>query len=326
MPKKISQKILSDKNNVFSGDNTFSGNNSFTGTNTYTGSNVHQGEQTFTDTAGTGAGVIKTVQAQGLTVKTTLPTTTGAAGGSLAVTGAAGAAGATTTAGGAGAAATVTAGAGGAKAGTGAAVGGAGGAAGLVAGAGGDTASSGSDAAGAGGSASVTAGTGGNATAGTGNGGAGGNVILTAGTGGTTTGGTAGVNGMIFNRSVQTRKQGNPTAEIGVATITIADMLTGIITISHSTGGTVALTTDVGTAITAGLPSAFAAGDSFDFTIINLSAAAADTATLTAGISGVTLVGAVEIPSAHATTIVNSSMTFRLRKTGADTYIIYRVG
>lgn len=120
--------------------------------------------------------------------------------------------------------------------------------------------------------------------------------------------------------------QGAPVAKTGASTLTIADMLSGIVTLTQSTGATVALTTDTGAAISAGLPSDFAVGDSFEFTIINLSSASADTGTLTAGVSGVTLVGAVIIPSAHSTTIADSSMTFRVRKTATDTYIIYNLG
>lgn len=326
MPKSNLQKQIFKGNTVFLGDQTMTGAVSQTGNQTITGDQTVNGNLICSNAAGTGAGTIKSVAGQALAVSTTISGTTGTAGAAMTVTGAAGAAGATTTAGGAGGAATITAGAGGAKSGTGAAAGGAGAAASLIAGVGGATASSGTDAGGAGGGIVITAAVGGAASAGTGNGGAGGSVVITAGLGGATTGGTAGVNGLIYNRSRNTVYQGAPTAETGVATLTIADMLSGIITITHSTGGTVALTTDIGSAISAGLPSSFAVSDSFDFTVINLSSAAADTATLTAGASGVSIVGAVIIPSAHSTTIVNSSMTFRCRKSASDTYVIYRVG
>lgn len=131
------------------------------------------------------------------------------------------------------------------------------------------------------------------------------------------------LSGSVYKRGFETKAQGAPTAKTGAATISVADMLTGIVTLSQSTSATVALTTDTGTAIDAGVT--MSAGDSFDFTIINLSAAAADTGTLTAGASGVTLVGRVIIPSAHSTTIANSSMTFRVRKTASNTFIIYAI-
>jgi hypothetical protein len=122
------------------------------------------------------------------------------------------------------------------------------------------------------------------------------------------------------------KRQPTPAAKTGAATVTIADMLKGIITLSQSTGATVALTTNTGAEIEAGLPPGFAVGDSFDFSIINISAAALDTGTLTAGASGVTIVGAVIIPSGHSTTIASSSMHYRVLKTGTETYVIYRVG
>lgn len=133
----------------------------------------------------------------------------------------------------------------------------------------------------------------------------------------------ASFSGNVFTRAVFTKKQGAVTAETGAATITIADMLTGVVTITQSTGATVALTTDTGALIQSGLPTDFAINDSFEFTVINLSAAAVDTATITAGASGVTIVGAVIVPSAHSTTIVNSSKTYRVRKTAANTFVIY---
>lgn len=125
----------------------------------------------------------------------------------------------------------------------------------------------------------------------------------------------------VYKRGFETQAQATPTAETAAATLTIAKMLTKIITISHSTGATAALTTDTGAAIEAGVT--MAAGDSFDFTVINLSAAALDTVTLTAGASGVTLVGRVITPSAHATTVADSSTTYRVLKTSTNNYTIY---
>jgi hypothetical protein len=325
MPGKIRRKTYFTGDIEFSGDNDYTGNQTVTGNQTITGDQTVNGDIIGSNSAGTGAGTIRGIQAQALTVKTQLPTTTGAAGGTLAVTGATGAAGATTTAGGAGAAVTITSGSGGAKSGTGAAAGGAAGTLSLISGTGGATASSGTDAGGVGAKIAITAGNGGASSAGTGNGGDAGSIVITAGTGGTTTGGTAGLDGVILNKSLVCKKQGDPVAETGVATLSAADLLSGIITITHTTGATVALTTCTGAQLDAALPADFGNNDSFDFSIINLSAAAADTATLTAGAPGITLVGAVIIPSAHSTTIVNSSMTFRARKTASDTFTIYRI-
>lgn len=132
--------------------------------------------------------------------------------------------------------------------------------------------------------------------------------------------------GKTFLRDQVFKEQGAPAALTGAATLTTAQMLGGLITLTQSTGATVAITTPTGAVIESDLDRAGLAmevNDSFDFTIINLSSASADTGTLTAGASGVTLVGAVIIPSSHSTTIVNSSKTYRVRKTAANTYSIY---
>jgi hypothetical protein len=121
--------------------------------------------------------------------------------------------------------------------------------------------------------------------------------------------------------------QGAPTAETGAATITIADILSGIVTITQSTGATVALTVDTGTAMDTGMPASFGIGQYIDWTVINLSAAAADTATVTTA-SGHTLVGTMIVQSAHASTglLYGNSVTFRSRRTAANTWITYRAG
>ena len=128
-----------------------------------------------------------------------------------------------------------------------------------------------------------------------------------------------------FNRGLVVKTQAAPVAETTAATLTVADLLTGMITVTHTAGATQAYTTDTGALIEAGLPQNFAVNDSFDFTLINLSAALLDTATLTAGASGVTIVGQAVVDSAHADSEFPSSGTFRVRKTAADTFIIYRI-
>lgn len=121
--------------------------------------------------------------------------------------------------------------------------------------------------------------------------------------------------------------QGDPTAETGVATITIADILTGIVTLNQSTGATVALTLDTGTAMDAGDHASMGTNQAIDWYLINISAAAADTGTLTAA-AGHTIVGNPIIQSAHASTggIYGNSAHFRSRRTAANTWITYRLG
>lgn len=121
--------------------------------------------------------------------------------------------------------------------------------------------------------------------------------------------------------------QGTPAAETGVATISIADILTGIVTITHSTGATVALTLDTGTLMDAGRPSLMKTDEALDWTLINLSAAAADTATVTAS-TGHTLVGTMICQSAHASIggVNGNAICLRSRRTAANTWVTYRLG
>lgn len=120
-------------------------------------------------------------------------------------------------------------------------------------------------------------------------------------------------------------RQVTPTAKTAAATLTIAELLTGIITETDTTGATVAFTLPTGTLTDAGLPSTFAVDDAFEYTIINLSAALADTVTVTAG-TGHTIVGNPIIDSAHDDAEWLSSGTFRCRKTAANTFVSYRIG
>lgn len=118
--------------------------------------------------------------------------------------------------------------------------------------------------------------------------------------------------------------QGAPTAMTTAATITVAGLLGGIITGTHAAGATQAYTLPTGAVMDAA--SEFAVGESFDVCIINLSAAAADTITLTAA-SGFTIVGNAIVQSAHSSTggIYGNSAQYRCRKTAADTFVAYRI-
>ena len=120
-------------------------------------------------------------------------------------------------------------------------------------------------------------------------------------------------------------QQGAPTAMTTAATITVAGLTSRIITGTHTAGATQAYTTPTGAVLDAGVD--MAAGEAFDFVLINLSAAAVDTITLTAGASGITIVGNPIVQSAHSSTggVYGNSAIFRVRKTAADTFIIYRI-
>lgn len=200
---------------------------------------------------------------------------------------------------GAGGAAQVTGGAAGAT--------GTGGAVTIASAAGGATSGNGGD-------VNITSGAG---TAGNGNGGC---VKLTAGAKNGT-----GKDGCVAVKSFSSFVQPTPTAKTTAVTLTIAELMTCIITGTHAAGATQAYTLPTGA--NCDLTLQFANDDSFDWSLLNLSAAAVDTITLTAS-AGHTIVGNPIVQSSHSTTggIYGNSAIFRTRKTAADTYVTYRVG
>ena len=105
--------------------------------------------------------------------------------------------------------------------------------------------------------------------------------------------------------------QVTPTAKTAVATLTAAELATGIITY---TGAAVALTVPLGTDLDAAFTS-MKVNSSFDFYIINTGATNA--ATVTAN-TGCTLVGVAAVSAA-------TSANWRVRKTDVATYVFYRI-
>ena len=105
--------------------------------------------------------------------------------------------------------------------------------------------------------------------------------------------------------------QPTPTAKAAAATLTAAELTTGIITFDGAAG---ALTVPLGTDLDAAFPS-MKVNSSFDFVIINTDAS--DAATVTAN-TGCTLVGVAAVAA------VTSAM-WRVRKTGDATYVFYRI-
>lgn len=118
--------------------------------------------------------------------------------------------------------------------------------------------------------------------------------------------------------------QVTPSAKTVAVTLTAAELLTGIITGTHTAGATAAYTLPTGANVD--LAAEFGVDESFEWTLINLSAAALDSITVTAN-TGHTLVGGALVQSAHATTgfLHGSSGSFRTRKTAADTFVTYRI-
>ena len=110
-------------------------------------------------------------------------------------------------------------------------------------------------------------------------------------------------------------QQPAPTALSATATLTIAQLLTGIVT----TSGTVAitLTLPTGTLCDAGVTGpALPVNGCFDWAVIN-AGTSAGAVTVAAG-TGQTLVGS-------ATVAIGTSAGFRTRKTAANTFVSYRV-
>jgi hypothetical protein len=162
----------------------------------------------------------------------------------------------------------------------------------------------------------VTTIAGGAGTAGDGNGG---NVVISAGAKN-----GSGYDGVIRQNGVVFRKQGNPTALTTSATVTIAQLLTGIITGEHTAGATQTYTLPTGTLCDAA--GSFTTNEGFEWSLINISAAAVDTITVAAGADH-TLVGNAIVQSAHASTglLYGYSAKFFTRKTAANTFVTYRV-
>ena len=105
--------------------------------------------------------------------------------------------------------------------------------------------------------------------------------------------------------------QVTPTAKVAAATLTAAELATGIITY---TGAAVALTMPLGADLDVAFPS-MKVNSCFDFFIINTGGTNA--ATVTAN-TGVTLVGVAAVAAVTA-------CQWRVRKTADATYVAYRV-
>lgn len=109
--------------------------------------------------------------------------------------------------------------------------------------------------------------------------------------------------------------QGTPTAKTADATLTIAELLTRIVTATSASA--VALTLPTGTLTDAGLAGGtLLVGQSFDWYVINLGSSSG-AVTMTAGVAH-TYVGA-------AVVAIATSAHFRTRKTAANTFVTYRI-
>lgn len=118
-----------------------------------------------------------------------------------------------------------------------------------------------------------------------------------------------------INNNGNWQPQGAPSniADGGSMIATAAEVLTGIITATPTTGRSIQLPTGANL----DLATEWAIGDSFDFSVITLAAFAL---TITVN-TNVTIVG-----SAATAATAGASARFRIRKTAADTFVVYRIG
>jgi len=128
------------------------------------------------------------------------------------------------------------------------------------------------------------------------------------------TGPTIHTGAMLFPSSVLFEYQPTPTALTATGTLTVAQLLTRIITETSATAVTATLPT--GTLMDGGMPAGIAANESFDWTIVNLGSASG-AVTVAAGTAH-TVVGSMSVPIA-------TSATFRSRRTAANTWVTYRL-
>jgi len=115
----------------------------------------------------------------------------------------------------------------------------------------------------------------------------------------------------------------DPTTAIGDATLSVAQMLSGVIVATPVAAS--AYTTPTGAVLDDAMPVGVGTDVAFDLTIINIGGTG-DDITFTPGASGFSIVGdAVIRPSADSGTEQAGQGTFRIRRTAADTFIAYRI-
>ncbi len=134
----------------------------------------------------------------------------------------------------------------------------------------------------------------------------------------------SGLDGPVINRGTyQGFKQATPTAKTTDATLTAAEVLSGLITANEGGAATATYTFPLGTDLDAALPTDFTTGDSFMLRAVNISTVAAEIATFV-GNTGTTLKGSGAM-LANDAAANKSSAAFLIRKTGSGTFDIFRV-
>jgi len=129
--------------------------------------------------------------------------------------------------------------------------------------------------------------------------------------------------GSFLTNGLLVRNMGAPVAKTVSATLTAAEVIGGAITSNEGAAGAPTYTLPLGVDLSAAFGSTPAVGDSFDFTVTNISTVAAEDATI-AGDTGTTLRGSGVVASNAAATD-KSAGTFRFRNTGAGTWDVFRI-
>jgi len=127
--------------------------------------------------------------------------------------------------------------------------------------------------------------------------------------------------GAVITERIGRRAQPTPTAMTVTANITTAGLLSGMIIGTHAAGATQTYTLPTGALMDAAFE--IDIDESIDWSLINASAAAADTITLAAAAAGHTIVGAVVVVSVNSAP--DNTALYRTRKTAADTFVTYRM-
>ena len=116
--------------------------------------------------------------------------------------------------------------------------------------------------------------------------------------------------------------QATPATASVTATLTAAQLGTGILTVNQAGGAACTLTLPTGTLMDATFTN-IQTNDSFDFSVINVSTVDAEDATIAVG-TGWTAVGNVTVAANSAVTTI-SSARFRARRTATATWTLYRL-
>lgn len=117
--------------------------------------------------------------------------------------------------------------------------------------------------------------------------------------------------------------QPTPAALTTSALLTAAQLLTTLLTANQGAAGVAAYQLPTVANMVAGLPPDFINNQCFDFSLVNISAVAAETVSITTN-TGWTLVGNMDVQANNAAT-TKSAGRFRARRVSATAFTLYRL-